>query len=80
MDDILARKEKVVFDTIGHGIKKTNEAAVSNASKIQKFLILPRDFSLANGELTPTLKLKRQVVAKIYETEINKLYEENESV
>jgi long-chain acyl-CoA synthetase len=37
--------------------------AVSKAESIRKFVILPDDFTEDNGEITPTLKLKRSVVA-----------------
>lgn len=53
---------------------KVNERAVSNAQKVQKFTIVPRDFSIQGGELGPTLKLKRSVVAKMYEHEIAAMY------
>lgn len=56
------------------GIKASNAVAVSNAQKIQKFKVLPVDFSVAGGELTPTLKLKRSIVSKKYAAEIDKLY------
>jgi long-chain-fatty-acid--CoA ligase ACSBG len=56
------------------GIKATNAVAVSNAQKIQKFKVLPVDFSVAGNELTPTLKLKRSTVSTKYASEIEKLY------
>ena len=59
------------------GISKANEKAVSNAAKIQKFRILPRDFSVVGGELGPTLKLRRAIVNQIYAVEINQLYDES---
>jgi long-chain acyl-CoA synthetase len=40
----------------------------------KKFLILARDFSIESGELTPTLKVKRRVVAERYRDEIAALY------
>lgn len=46
---------------IEEGLKKANATAVSNASKIQKFAILDGDLSVRNGDLTATLKLRRQV-------------------
>jgi long-chain-fatty-acid--CoA ligase ACSBG len=58
------------------GIDKVNAEAASNASKIQKFAILSKDLSLPGGELTGTLKLKRDVVAEKYKTIIDGLYNE----
>ena len=45
-------------------------AAVSHAESIRKFRILPVDFTEEGGHITPTLKLKRNVVAKDFESEI----------
>ena len=39
-----------------------------------KFRILPGDFTEANGMLTPSLKVKRTVVAKEYADEIAAIY------
>ena len=41
---------------------------------IKRFLVLPSEFSVDGGELTPTLKLKRRVIYKKYEAEIERLY------
>jgi long-chain acyl-CoA synthetase len=42
--------------------------------QIKRFAILPRDFSQEEGELTPTLKLRRKVVQEHFATEIEQLY------
>jgi long-chain acyl-CoA synthetase len=42
--------------------------------QIKRFAILPRDFSQEEGELTPTLKLRRKVVHEHFEAEIEQLY------
>jgi long-chain acyl-CoA synthetase len=42
--------------------------------QIKKFAILPRDFSQEQGELTPTLKLRRRVVQEHFADEIERLY------
>jgi len=42
--------------------------------RIKKFLILPRDLSIEDGDLTPSMKLKRRVVARKYKNELDSLY------
>ncbi|MGY0233585.1 AMP-dependent synthetase/ligase [Longispora urticae] len=48
--------------------------AVSHAEAIKVFRILPRDFTEATGELTPSMKVKRNVVHKEYADEIAAIY------
>jgi len=43
--------------------------------KIKKHALLPREFSLDSGELTPTLKVKRRVIEQRYKDLIDRLYE-----
>jgi long-chain acyl-CoA synthetase len=57
-------------------IKEANQA-VSKAEAIRKFRILPVDFTEDTGELTPTLKVKRKVVAEKFASDIDALYEKN---
>ena len=47
---------------------------VSRAESIRSFRILPEEFSVESGELTPTLKLKRNVVHERYSDEIEGIY------
>ena len=46
----------------------------ARVEQVKKFKILPSDFSQEGGELTPTMKVKRAVVADKYEQEIEGLY------
>ena len=59
---------------IQKGIDTANREAVSNAQKIQKWMILPRDFSIPGGEIGPTMKVKRQTITKMYQKQIEKIY------
>jgi len=47
---------------------------LSRFEQIKRFRILPRDFSADEGEITPTLKLKRKVVQENFAAEIDDLY------
>jgi long-chain acyl-CoA synthetase len=42
--------------------------------QIKKFAVLPRDFTQEDGELTPTLKLRRRIVHEHFADEIENLY------
>jgi long-chain acyl-CoA synthetase len=48
--------------------------AVSKAEAIRKFVVLPQDWTEEGGEMTPSLKLKRSVVMKQHEREVEELY------
>ena len=48
---------------------------VSSSEQAKKYIILEHDFSAASDEITPTMKLKRNVVAANYKDILEKLYE-----
>jgi len=47
---------------------------LTKIEKIKKFLIIKKQFSIENGFMTPTLKLKRYKIIQEYNTELEKLY------
>jgi long-chain acyl-CoA synthetase len=63
--DIVAEIQRAVDDA---------NKAVSQAEAIKRFKILPVDFTEEGGQLTPTLKLKRNIVAKEFAGDIDALY------
>lgn len=73
-DDYLYFLQQQIYSILTHGVQVANGVAVSNAAKVTKYVILPNDFSVANAELTPTMKLKRKVVLAKYESVMDLLY------
>ncbi|MFJ6770423.1 AMP-dependent synthetase/ligase [Kitasatospora sp. NPDC091257] len=63
--DLLAALQSAVDD---------GNAAVSHAEAVKKFRLLDTEFSEESGHLTPSLKLKRNVVLKDYAADIEALY------
>jgi long-chain acyl-CoA synthetase len=64
--EIVAHYEQAVKEATG-GLAKFEQ--------IKKIALLPREFSLEGGELTPTLKVKRRVVEQKYKEMIDRMYE-----
>jgi long-chain acyl-CoA synthetase len=62
-----------VREEVDRAVEAAN-AAVSRAESIRKTAILDRDFSIEDGELTPTLKVRRMVVADHFGDAIEELY------
>ena len=60
----LLRDRSKVTAYIKAGVDKVNARATSEIQKIVKFDILPVDFSVSGGELGPTFRLQRLIVAK----------------
>lgn len=56
VSEVVANRPKEVFEAIQIGIDRANKKAISNAQKIQKFTLLPVDFSLPTGELGKSIK------------------------
>lgn len=48
----------------------------SHIEQIKKFILVPHDWNVGTGELTPTMKLKRRVILEKYKAEIEKMYKE----
>jgi long-chain acyl-CoA synthetase len=46
----------------------------TRVEQIKRFVILPRDFSQEDGEVTPTMKLRRAVIHEHFAAEIERLY------
>lgn len=62
-----------VREAIEAHLAKVNEK-FARVEQVKKIAILPQDLSQENGELTPTLKVKRAVVADKHQDEIEQLY------
>jgi long-chain acyl-CoA synthetase len=54
-------------------------ADLANIEQVKKFKVLPRELSQEEGELTPTLKVKREKVYENFEDEIKELYGDADS-
>jgi long-chain acyl-CoA synthetase len=68
-----ARSHEVVLAEVQKAVDEANKA-VSRAESIRKFTILPGDFTEDNGYLTPSMKLKRTIVMKDYNDQVEALY------
>lgn len=64
---------KEVIDRIGREIETKNQA-FGRWEQVKKFKLLTTPFSIDNGQLTPTLKLKRKVIHAAYADVIEDLY------
>lgn len=66
-------KNAVLRSEIQDAVNQAN-LSVSHAEGIKKFRIVSRDFTEENGEVTPSLKLKRFVIAKNFADDISWIY------
>jgi long-chain acyl-CoA synthetase len=68
-----ARTDERVVAEVQKAVDDAN-TAVSKAESIRKFVILDSDFTEDSGHLTPSLKLKRNVVMRDFQDEVDALY------
>jgi long-chain acyl-CoA synthetase len=68
----LARNPKVV-ERVSRIVEERN-AELQSYAKVKKFTILPGDFTVENGLLTPTLKVKRRIITDKHRELLDSLY------
>ena len=62
-----------VYKEVDESVQKLN-GEFSNPEQVKKFTILPRDFTIDDGELTPTLKIRRKQIGENWAHVINTMY------
>ncbi len=58
---------------VGRAVDAVNDGR-SRFEQIKRFRILPRDFTIENDELTPTLKIRRKVILEHFAEDVDALY------
>jgi long-chain acyl-CoA synthetase len=60
--------------SIGHVVERINQGLPA-AERVRRFTIAGEPFSLANAQLTPTLKIRRHAIREAYQTAFEMLYD-----
>jgi long-chain acyl-CoA synthetase len=68
----LIRNSQVI--ALYHALLNEVNARLAQFEKLKKFILIADDFTIANGFLTPTLKLRRRVIEERYRQQIEDLY------
>lgn len=66
-----------VIESVQRQVDEAN-AKLAGFEQIKRFIVLDKDFSLENNELTPTLKLRRKFVTEKYRQLLDSLYEKED--
>jgi long-chain acyl-CoA synthetase len=70
----LVTKDQIVDFVLSEVDKSLQDLAAYE--KVKRIALLERDFEIAKGEITPTLKVKRNIIEEKYKEKIESLYEE----
>ena len=70
-----AIKHPFILDHLDKAVERANEV-VSRAESIRKYELLADEFTIANGYLTPSLKIKRSLILRDYAEAVEDLYED----
>ncbi|MDD4973017.1 MAG: long-chain fatty acid--CoA ligase [Bacteriovorax sp.] len=71
-------REAEIYNVIDQEIQEANKE-LARFESIKGFFIAPSDFTVENGQITPSLKLKKKVILNAYKKEIDALYKKLES-
>lgn len=71
VEDLL--KKNHIREFYEHKLEQLQQS-LANFEKVKKFKLLPNDFSMNMGELTPTLKIRRQIIINHFSSLIDEMY------
>ncbi len=77
-DAVTAARLPIVQESIQKAVERAN-TKVSRAESIRRFRIIDQEFTVENGYLTPSMKLKRQKVLTDLAAEVDELYAEGKA-
>ena len=77
MDITRAARDSRVLEALQRAVQRTNRA-VSRAESIRKIKVLTTDWTIENGMLTPSLKIKRDRIRAAYAEQIEDLFTKRE--
>lgn len=73
MDREAIASHQLTESLIAAAVKMAN-AHLAQFERIRRFAVLPREFAMEDGEITPTLKVRRRVVTERYKPQIEQMY------
>ena len=77
MEGVVARDSGVAIAARRSGVVEQVDAvnrSLAGYEKIKKFAVIGREFSIIDGEMTPTLKMKRAVIETRFKSVIDGMY------
>lgn len=75
LDELMSKivKNEKVYERVSKAVQKAN-SELSRVENIRKFRILERDFYIEEGEITPTLKVRRKTIEEKYKHIFDQMY------
>ncbi len=75
LDELMIKivKNEKVYERVSKAVQKAN-SELSRVENIRKFRILERDFYIEEGEITPTLKVRRKTIEEKYKHIFDQMY------
>jgi long-chain acyl-CoA synthetase len=74
-DGLPDHEQPAILAELQRALDQVNEE-LARVEQVKKFCVLPRAFGIDTGELTPTLKVKRKIVAAKFAAEIDAMYQD----
>jgi len=75
-EDVRELPEAEQKKIVGEAVERAN-SRLSQIEKVRRFVLADPPFTTENGQMTPTLKVKRHVVGELYAKQLDSLYKKS---